>query len=406
MNVGLLFSQMPQDMGGGYSFIQGLLDEIRSTQSKHEFVAFCRDPARHDPHNRIPTIDLASHHSGPAPASTSIFKRVVSRLLARDTPTSNQDLLSAAIHDFDIDLIWNVGLADYGNIQAPFMLSVWDLQHRLQPYFPEVSLTGWNWQSREDYFREHLRRAAIILTGTETGKSEITHFYGVNPSNVFVVPLPVPPLRRSGTGDGPIRDRYQLGSEYLIYPAQFWPHKNHVNVLHALKILHDSQAAPLDIVFTGSDKGNEDFVADTVKRLGLEDQVRSLGFVPRSDLIALYEEAFALIFPTFFGPDNLPPLEAFALACPVLASDVPGAREQLSDAAILFDPADPREIAGAISRLRGDSSLRSDLIKKGRTLIKGRSQRDYVDKVCEILDAFEAIRRCWEHGYTHLKSGA
>lgn len=405
MNVGLLFSQMPQDMGGGYSFIQGLLEEIRSTQSKHEFVAFCRDPARHDPQASVPTIDLVSHHSGPA-ASPSIFKRVVSKLMAQDSPGSNQELLSSAIHDFKIDLIWNVGLADYGLVQAPFMLSVWDLQHRLQPFFPEVSLTGWNWQSREDYFREHLRRAAIILTGTETGRSEITHFYGVNPNNVFVVPLPVPPVAKPETSDKPIRDKYQLRSEYLVYPAQFWPHKNHVNLLHALKLLRDSQAAPLDVVFTGSDKGNEAFVIDTVKRLGLEDQVHSLGFVPRSDLIALYEEAFALIFPTFFGPDNLPPLEAFALDCPVLASDVPGAREQLADAAILFDPADPRDIAGSVSRLWGDSSLRSDLTKRGKALIKGRSQRDYVDKVCEILDAFEAIRRCWGHGYTHRKSGA
>ncbi len=51
---------------------------------------------------------------------------------------------------------------------------------------------------------------------------------------------------------------------------------------------------------------------------------------------------------TFFGPENLPPLEAFALKCPVIASNVSGSEEQLGDAAILVNPVNPEEIAQAI----------------------------------------------------------
>ena len=102
------------------------------------------------------------------------------------------------------------------------------------------------------------------------------------------------------------------------------------------------------MVFTGSDKGNEQLVRRKISELGLDDQIHMLGFVPRDDLKALYSTALALTFASFFGPGNLPPLEAFALGCPVIASRVPGTQEQLGDAALLFNPADPEELANAI----------------------------------------------------------
>jgi glycosyltransferase involved in cell wall biosynthesis len=106
-----------------------------------------------------------------------------------------------------------------------------------------------------------------------------------------------------------------------------------------------------------------------------------------------------LIFPTFFGPDNIPPLEAFVLGCPVIASRLSGSEEHLGDAAQLFDPAKPQEIADAIAAVCGPgyrtARLRNRLIKKGFKLALRRSSLDYVRNVCEILDEFEPVRRCW-----------
>jgi hypothetical protein len=69
--------------------------------------------------------------------------------------------------------------------------TVWDLEHRKQPYFPEVSVTGWTWEEREQIYRAVLPRASFIITGTQVGRDEIVHYYGVNPNNVRVVPFPV-----------------------------------------------------------------------------------------------------------------------------------------------------------------------------------------------------------------------
>ena len=113
-------------------------------------------------------------------------------------------------------------------------------------------------------------------------------------------------------------------------------------------------------MFVGADHGNLAHVKATVDRLGLADRVHFLGFVPREDLIDLYRQAFALSYVTFFGPENLPPLEAFALGCPVIASEVSGAREQLEDAVLFVDPTSPEQMAEAVVRLASEEGLRAE----------------------------------------------
>ncbi len=127
----------------------------------------------------------------------------------------------------------------------------------------------------------------------------------------------------------------------------------------------------------------------------MEGAVQLFGFVDKDRIVALYKNAFALVYPTFFGPDNLPPLEAFALGCPVIASSVSGAQEQLGDAAILFDPKNPEEIAQKVKMLYDDPGKREELIRKGRLKAETLTMRNYVNEVLKFVDEFEPIRRCW-----------
>jgi glycosyltransferase involved in cell wall biosynthesis len=181
---------------------------------------------------------------------------------------------------------------------------------------------------------------------------------------------------------------------YLFYPAQFWAHKNHVNLLEAVARLRGG-GLPVHLALSGSDKGNLAFVRATAERLKISDAVHFLGFVERAELIGLYRHALALAYVTFFGPENLPTLEAFALGCPVIASDVPGAREQLGDAALLVDPRSPEQIAAAVRRLAEAPAARADLIERGRARAHRFTSKDFVAGVVSWLDEFVAVRRCW-----------
>ena len=112
------------------------------------------------------------------------------------------------------------------------------------------------------------------------------------------------------------------------------------------------------------------------------------------DLIALYKNAFALAYVSWAGPENLPPLEAFALGCPVIATRIPGADEQLADAAMLVEPGDPNDIAAGISQLK-DNETRKRLIAAGSLRARRWTSEDYVRGVFRVIDGLEPIVRCW-----------
>ena len=303
------------------------------------------------------------------------------------------------IEYYNIELAWFLAL-DCPTMEIPYIATVWDVQHRLQPYFPEVSSKG-KWSNREAYFSETLRRAAFIITGTAEGKHEIEQFFNIPSERIRIIPFATPnfSLEASLCTDmdrEKILNKYNITQDYLFYPAQFWPHKNHINLLLALKQLKEEHDLLFSVVFAGSDKGNLSFVKKKVDELCLSGQVKFTGFIPCEDLLLLYQNAFALTFVSFFGPDNLPPLEAFALGCPVIASRVPGAEEQLGHSAILVNPKNPTEIAWAIKSLKENPALRQALIQKGLTRSNQWTGQDYIREICSILDEFAPIRRCWE----------
>jgi len=391
LRVGVVGSIPHPTEGGASSLLESLVQELKTTQSHHVFIPLVLTESRHTKLR----ITLRATWFGDMVARGGRLVR---------PPSDPQIRWSAQLDSFvreqQIDVVWF--LRQEGRVSVPFITTVWDLAHRSRPYFPEVSSTGWDWEAREQTYRSVLPRASFILTGTNAGKGEIVHYYGVNPENVIVVPFPAPafPSEDDRHGILDIREKYEIRGDFLIYPAQFWPHKNHVNILIALALLKH-RGTVIEMVFTGSDKGNAGHVFRKINELGLHDQVHVLGFVPREDLRALYSKALALTFASFFGPDNIPPLEAFALGCPVIASRVFGAEEQLGDAALLFDPADPEDLVSAILTISQDQQLRARMVQKGAEIAKTRTPQAYVEQVCKILDKFAPIRRCWGHEYKH-----
>lgn len=426
MRVGVFWGNYEPSAGGGYTFQTSLIESIRTAQSHHSFFLFHNGQMEHDPNVSVPLINvregLGEHRRGSVySVLQEIRRRIRPRWIANvatgvvhlirkalvyvrtgSTVFEQASLLELAAKDYHIDVMWFPTPA-YEKVTVPFIYTVWDLQHRVQPFFPEVSVTGRDWDSREKAYSSILPRATKVLTGTTVGKNEIIHFYGIYPDNVEVIPLPAPTFTCGDKMGGRdyIFKKYNLSRDYLLYPAQFWPHKNHINMLLALEILKKEYSIQLDMVFVGSDMGNEPHIRKTADTLGMSNYVHFLGFVPREDLFHLYRNAFALLFASLFGPDNLPPLEAFALECPVIASRVAGAEEQLGDAALLFDPKSPEEMAAAVKNLYQDPALRQTLVRKGLDRVRVRSPQDYVNNVSRILDEFEPVKRCWNNNYKH-----
>jgi glycosyltransferase involved in cell wall biosynthesis len=91
-------------------------------------------------------------------------------------------------------------------------------------------------------------------------------------------------------------------------------------------------------------------------------------------------------------------MEAFALGCPVIAADVPGAEEQMGDAALYFDPDSETQLAARIKELHAGPELVKSLIERGRERASRWTTRDYVAGIFQIADEFESMRRNWRRG--------
>jgi glycosyltransferase involved in cell wall biosynthesis len=127
--------------------------------------------------------------------------------------------------------------------------------------------------------------------------------------------------------------------------------------------------------------------------LGIADRIRYLGPVPDEDMAALYTLSAGLVMPTFFGPTNIPPLEAWHFGRPVITSDIRGLREQSGDAVVLIDPRSPPALAEAMQRLWRDAAFGAALAQRGKIRLASYSWSSFVDNVAGILaEACERVR--------------
>ncbi len=276
---------------------------------------------------------------------------------------------------------------------VPFIMSIHDLQHKLQPEFPEVSADG-EFERREYLFQHAIKNATLLMADSEVGREDIIDCYGVEPALVKSLPfLPKSRANENRTAEGidSVKLKYGLPDNFLFYPAQFWSHKNHVRLIEALGMLKQQHDFQIPLVLSGSWSGKfrelvQMAVVARAKSLGIENQLHLLGYVQDDDMAHLYMSARSLVMPTFFGPTNIPVLEAWSHSCPVLTSDIRGIREQCGDAAVLTDPRDSKSIAEGIRRLWTDDKLRLSLINKGLARLALYAPRDYDARLRAIVN--------------------
>lgn len=222
--------------------------------------------------------------------------------------------------------------------EFPFVATNWDIGHSSTYAFPELISEG-EYERRTRFYNETLPRALMVFAESNAGKAELIKFTRLDESKIRVVPIfagNCVTLEVSVGTQHEILSSYNLKSnEFFFYPAQFWAHKNHYALIQAFSEFA-KQKPDFKLVFTGSDKGNLDYIKSVAEKFGVFDKVLFLGFVPMEHINTFFKNATALVMASFFGPTNMPPLEAMELGCPVLCTDIEGHKEILGDAAIYF----------------------------------------------------------------------
>ncbi|WP_245288341.1 glycosyltransferase [Bradyrhizobium sp. Ec3.3] len=241
--------------------------------------------------------------------------------------------------------------------QLPFIITIFDGCHRDAPEFPEVRAFG-EFERREILFGLASMKAVLVVVNAPELIDDLCRRYAMERERAVCIPFsPSTYVSKSAhddrAADEAVLRKYRLEPGYLFYPAQFWPHKNHATLLAALALLREQGRAER-LVLCGSDRGGREKVDKAIISHGLSEQISIIGFVESAELGALYRGAAALVMPSYFGPTNLPPLEAWAVGTPVIYPEA--FKAQAGDAAILFDYDDPRSLADAIMSLRAEGT--------------------------------------------------
>lgn len=260
--------------------------------------------------------------------------------------------------------------------QAAFTTSVpsiyqpWDLQHVHLPEFFGETERRW----RDVTYRAFCQQARLVVVASSWTKQDLVATFGVDARKIAVIGVPAV----TSTYETPapealvhVRGTFSLPPRFLFYPAQTWPHKNHVRLLAALRMLRDERDMEVHLVCSGARNAHFGRLEAEVRRLGLDHNVQFIGFVDPVQVRALYALARAMVFPSLFEGWGLPVLEAFMAGLPVACSNVTSLPDLVDDAALVFDPTDVRAIADAIARLWREDDLGRMLAERGRRIATG-----------------------------------
>lgn len=209
--------------------------------------------------------------------------------------------------------------------------------------------------------------------------------------NIAICPFPI---SQFCYGDES-KPQMEMPQEYFFYPAQFWAHKNHITVLKALELLKVKYKEEPTMFFTGSDKGNRRYIEEETERIGIDKQIVFTGFLTNQEIKYMYTHATAMVYPSLMGPNNLPPIEAVYLNCPLIVSNLDGHIEQLGDGVIYFDGTDEAQLAECLHNML-NQEYRNNVIQRQQPLRTKLSEIKYCKPVWSILEEFIKIRRCWK----------
>ena len=274
-------------------------------------------------------------------------------------------ILSAELRKNPVDVL-HVQFTAPPFCPCPFVVSVHDLSFE---HLPQTFHRRSRTQLRLTV-RHSVRRAARVLTLSEHTRNDVIETYGIAGPMIEVIPIAASPKFQPVRDDKElqrVRHTYRITSDYILSVGSIQPRKNLVRLVRSYTLLRDKLGADKlpKLVFVGKRAWLYDETLRALEDASLGDSVILTGYVPESDLPALYSGATCFVYPSIFEGFGLPPLEAMQCGTPVIIGNRTSLPEVVGDAAFAVDPFDVNAIAGAIEQILNKPALRDELRVRG-----------------------------------------
>jgi glycosyltransferase involved in cell wall biosynthesis len=270
------------------------------------------------------------------------------------------------LHEIGADLLFCPFTAPtYAEPGVATVCIVHDLQYKTYPQFFRAE----DIVHRDRSFMEACGGATLLVAISEYTRESALRWGNLEPERVRTVHhrLAGRFRARDEVENAPALERFALRrGRYLLYPGNFWKHKNHEMLLTAFGIAARGDF-PEDIrlVCTGAPGERQLFLAGAASAMGLGDRVIFPGYVEAAELGALLGSSLGVVFPSLYEGFGLPVLEARAAGVPVACSSATSLPEVAAGAAILFDPRVTDDVVSALIALATDAALRESLVAAG-----------------------------------------
>jgi glycosyltransferase involved in cell wall biosynthesis len=379
---------IPGGIGGSETYVRGLIDELQLLDSPHDFYLFVSPQSQlrcHNPRFQLvvnPVEQVRGRHAG------SIVGRFQQKFTGRPLLRTLEDgWQRSMVSEYRLD-VWFAPLTALTPqlLGCPTVITVHDLQHEAMPPF----FSGQERARRSRVYPTSCHSASRIIAISEFVERELNEYFGISQEKVDVVAHGKQALFSSGSETpGNVADllsSYRIRKPFCFYPANTYPHKNHVRLLNAFRKIHEQGDNELQLVLTGASQWGESAVASAATDLIAADRVVKLGHIPFEHLPILYQHAEFMVFPSLYEGFGIPLLEAMQSECPVLTTRCGSIPEVAGDAALFVDGEDESSIAAGILRLHQDADLRATLVERGRQQAEKFSYRRCAEQTLATLE--------------------
>lgn len=202
-----------------------------------------------------------------------------------------------------------------------------------------------------------LKTSKHIFTVSEFSKKEISEYYHTTKEKISVV------YNAVGKTFHPQIDENLKKENYLLAVSSIKENKNFGMILKAFKKV-SKQKSNLKLFIVG-DLKNGNFSNIDLSLFINNPRIKLLGRVSDVQLVKLYSNAIAFLFPSLYEGFGIPVLEAQACGCPVVSSNVSSMPEVLNNSGALINPTSIDDLVNAINNIVDNNDYRNNLIEKG-----------------------------------------
>ena len=333
-------------MGGTQTYFLRLISGLLEAGAEHDFVVFL---------NR----DGAAGFSRSAPNLTIEVCPVPGKNRLRRLIWENFALGPRA-RALRLDIVHSLGYLSPFRLDVKSVVTILDLIHYVYPKdIPAFKRYLWRF-----LLPSTLRRVDRIITISESVKDDLARVFPQAERKAVAIPLAADrSLFQPAASE--VRERCSPdGTRTVLAVASMSAHKNLSVLIRAFSQLR-REGAQIRLVLVGQPSQETFELHRLADELDVLDVLEFTGHVSEDTLVRLYQEAAVMVFPSLYEGFGLPPLEAMACGCPVIASSSSSIPEVVANAALLFDPRDTNDLATQLRTVLGSEEIRALLVTRG-----------------------------------------